>query len=296
MAKTLPDIWRIELTVPARTVAAFESALEPFADAVSWFMNASEDEEGEWTVEAVVRQTPDRAAIDAALALVAAAFAVAVPEPRIARVPNTDWLTENLRNFPPIAAGRYFVHGSHFEGRVPWGRIGLMVDAGTAFGSGEHPTTMGCLLALDWLARRRRFRRPLDMGCGSGILALAAARTWPVRVLATDIDPAAVAVAAFNARRNALAARVAAAVSDGYTSRRVHAGRPYDLIIANILANPLTRMSAELARHLAPGGVAVLSGLLGRQERQVLAAHRRQRLRLLRRFVIGDWHTLVIGR
>lgn len=298
MANPLPDIWRIEVVVPAHAVDACESALEPFADAVSWFVTEGDADEPDrqWLLQAFSRAAPDRAGLEAALAVTAAALAIDAPVVDIARVPHADWVTDNLRDFPPIAAGRYFVHGSHYEGRVPVGRVGLMVDAGTAFGSGEHATTQGCLLAIDRLARRRRIRHPLDLGCGSAILALAMAHAWPVKVLAADIDPPSVRVASFNARRNGLAGRVRCVISDGYNSRDVHRGRPYDLIVANILANPLTRMAAELSRHLAPGGVAILSGLLRRQERQVLSAHRRHRLSLKARVRIGDWSTLIVGR
>ncbi len=134
------------------------------------------------------------------------------------------------------------------------------------------------------------------MGCGSGILALAMAHLWPVPVMAADIDPESVRVARFNARRNHMAARVRAVPSDGYRNPVVTRGRPYDLIVANILARPLCRMAPRLKGHLAPGGVAVLSGLLARQERQVLSAHRAQGLRLLGRIAVNGWTTLVVGR
>lgn len=297
--KNLPDIWRIEIEVPAHAVALYESVLERFADAVSWFMtdtSGQSDGEGDWHLEGFSRTAPDRPGLAAALAVASAAIGVEPPATEISRVPNMDWVTENLRNFPPIDAGRYFVRGSHFEGRVPHGRVELLVDAGTAFGSGEHATTYGCLLALSDLARRRRFVRPLDLGCGSGILAIAVAKTWPTAVLAADIDPDSVLVAKVNMQRNGVAARVAAVVSDGYLNPAISRSRPYDLITANILARPLSHMAADLAAHLAPNGIAILSGLLNRQERQVLAAHRMQGLSLLRRYVINGWTTLVLSR
>jgi ribosomal protein L11 methyltransferase len=171
---------------------------------------------------------------------------------------------------------------------------GPLLDAATAFGTGEHPSTRGCLLALDDLARRRRFRRPLDVGTGSGVLAIAAAKRLHRRVVAGDIDPEAVRVARHHVRRNGLAGTVRVVRSAGYRSRGLRRA-DYDLVLANILARPLALLARDLKRALAPGGVAVLAGLLRRQEAQVLAAHRAQRLMLARRIVIDGWSTLIVS-
>lgn len=300
MPKSHPDIWRVEVVVPLAAVETFEAALERFADAVSWFLadpDADEsDEKVLWRLEGYSRTPIDRAALETAVTLAAGLHGLDGTPVTVEQVPDTDWVTANLRDFPPIAAGRFFVHGSHFAGRPPAGSVPLLIDAGTAFGSGEHATTYGCLTGLGRLMRRRRFQRPLDLGCGSGILAIAIAKAHGVLVRAADIDPISVEVAARNARRNGVAARVRTYVSDGYASRAVHRHRPYDLIVANILARPLAAMAAELGRHLAPDGLAVLSGLLVRQERFVLAAHRMQGLSLLGRIRINGWSTLVLAR
>ncbi len=292
----VPDMWRIEIDVPSRAIQAYEEVLEPHMDTVSWFASdGPADEASEWHLEGFARARPDLPAIHARLALTAAMLGDRAPDLRVSRVAPRNWLAENLATFPPISAGRYFVHGTHWPTPAPAGAVAMTVDAGTAFGSGEHATTRGCLLALDRLARLRRFRRVLDMGCGSGILAMAAAKTWRAPVLAADIDPVAVRVADFNARRNQVGALVRAVVSDGYRHPEVRRRRRYDLILANILARPLVRLAPDLARHLAPGGVAVLSGLYTRHERMVLAAHRSQGLALRCRVVIDGWSTLVIG-
>lgn len=216
--------------------------------------------------------------------------------PDIKILKHKDWVSEVVRSFPPLNVARFFVHGSHHEGPKPVGCIPLHVDAGAAFGSGEHATTSGCLIALDALARKRRFTRMLDMGCGSGILAIAMAKCWKGKVTAIDVDRVSVRVTDENFHINRVQHYAKADMQNGYAGKRTGRGKTFDLICANILARPLARMAPQLARCLAPGGIAVLSGLLASQERQVLAAHRRHGLRLIARIPKDGWHTLVIGK
>jgi ribosomal protein L11 methyltransferase len=280
LAATVPDAAAADL------VAA---ALATVCGAVSAFAVAPD---GAWRVEGLAARRPARPLVEAALAVAWLGRADAPPPLVPERLPPRDWLAENQASFSPLAAGRYFIHGSHYPGRVPAGRIGLAIDAATAVGTGEHATTRGCLLALDAIARRRRARRVLDLGTGTGILAIAAAKTWRRRVQARDIDAEAIRVAARNAAANGVGALVETRRGDGYRG----VGRGFDLVFANILARPLVLMAPALARALAPGGLAVLSGLLAGQERAVLAAHRAQRLRLVRRIRGAGWHTLVLAR
>ncbi len=283
-------VWHLAATVEGAAAAAAAAALlDGCAAALSLFETAEDSDV--WRLDAYPPQRCLDAELRLRLALAAAAAGgrlVALDEER---VPARDWLAETRRAFPALRIGRFLVHGSHL--RPPRdGAIRLEIDAASAFGTGEHPSTQGCLLALDRLARRRRFRRPCDIGCGSGILAIAAARLLRRPVAAGDIDPGAVAVARRHARRNGVAGLVqveCAACCRG-------AGRGYDLVFANILARPLAQMARDLARALAPGGVAVLSGLLQRQEPIVLAPHRAQRVRLVRRIVIDGWSTLVLRK
>jgi ribosomal protein L11 methyltransferase len=283
--------WRVSLDVPARAVDVFAAALQPHCASVSWFG----EDEGPWRIEGYASEPPDRAALAVALAIAAAACGTAPPLPRIDPLAQTDWVKANLDDFPAMTIGRFFVRGSHDPGAVPGGLIGLCIDAATAFGSGRHASTAGCLQALCLLAARPVFR-PLDMGCGAGILAIAAARLWRVPVTAADIDPEAVVVTRRNARRNRVGGLVRAFSADSYAAPGIAARAPYDLIACNILARPLRRMAKDLARSLAPGGAAILSGFLEADANAVLAAHRLQGLRLIRRITIDGWQTLIVGR
>lgn len=279
------------LRVPQPAAAAFAAALEPLAQSVL----AREADGGAWEVAAIATTRPPSAALDLALALAAAACGVAVPAVTIVPLIEQDWVAEGLKSLPPLAIGRFFVFGRHVRAPVPLGCIGLAIEAGLAFGSGHHASTAGCLEALSAL-RGRHVARVLDVGCGSGILAIAAAKLLRVPVVAADIDPAAVAETAANARRTGAAPLVRAVVADGYAARLIRERAPYDLIFANILARPLRRLAPALARHLAPGGRAVLSGFLERDAPRVLAAHRAHGIRLDRTLVTDGWVTLVVAR
>ena len=293
------ETWRIDLVVPAAAVAVFETALDGLCDALLYFeIETPGPARGHWRFEGFGERAPDRRALDLAVALAARAAGIAEPPVTLERMAPRDWLRDNRAAFPPLDVGRFHLRGSHVTDPPPPGRHALIVDAATAFGSGEHPTTRGCLLALSLLARRRarRPRRVLDMGCGTGVLAMAAARVWHRPALAVDVDGEAVRVARDNARRNGLSARVRTLRADGFQNAAVCVAGPYDLILANILARPLTVMAPAAARALAPGGRIVLSGLLAAQEARVRNAYARQGLRLRHRLVIDTWTTLIMAR
>jgi ribosomal protein L11 methyltransferase len=284
-------LWRVTLAAADATAAAAATdALGEF-EAVSAF---EERDGGPWCVEGFARDMPDRGSLLARLALAWLDLAGLPPEPRWEKLPRQDWVGINQASFQPLSVGRFFIHGSHFRGRVPAGRIALEIDAATAFGTGEHATTRGCLTMLDAIASHGP-HRILDMGTGTGILAMAAAKRWRHRIIARDIDPESVRVTAHNIRRNGVAPLIAVGRGTGYRERGVMRQRRYDLVLANILAGPLERMAADLRRALAPHGIAVLSGLLAYQEPGVLAAHRLAGLRLKQRIVIDGWSTLVLG-
>ncbi|HYB08744.1 MAG TPA: 50S ribosomal protein L11 methyltransferase [Alphaproteobacteria bacterium] len=288
-----PSTWVIAFEVPKAAGAVFADAVGELAASHSCFETA--DRCG-WRFEALVGAEPERAAISVKLALVAAAVGVAPPVVEITHLPRRDWLAENRKQFPPTAIGRFFVHGSYFDGCAPAGSVAIALDAGLAFGSGTHESTRGCLMALDRLARRRRFARPFDLGTGSGILAIAMAKLWRAPVVAADIDPVAVAVARANAARNAVPNLVHGIRSDGVRAPVLRRRRPYDLIVANILARPLERLAPQVAPLLVRPGRLILSGLLTEQIPGVVAAFRAQGLALERRYRLGEWATLVLRK
>lgn len=293
----MQEFWQSHLVVPAGTVPLFLDALEAHGLSVAAFEEAI-GEVGEaplWRIELLHAGEPDQPALAAKLAALAEHAGLPRIDLRLAPLPSEDWLAHTAQQFPPQRIGRFWVHGSHIDEPAPEGSVGLLIDAGLAFGSGEHATTRGCLLALDRLGAPRRPRRVLDLGCGSGILAIAAAKLRPARVLAADNDPAAVAAAADNAARNGVAGRVSCVQSEGFANPALRRHGPYDLILANILADPLARMARSVARHLAPAGLAVLSGLLQEQAKAVLIAYRGHRLRVVARIDEPPWTTLVLG-
>ena len=252
----------------ADAAMAVVEALDELAGAVSAFV--IDEAAALWRVEAYPRQPLLDAALEVRLRLAAVATGGRLVQITEARLPERDWLLENRRAFPPLRVGGFFIHGSHWHGTPPAGAIAIEIDAATAFGTGEHPSTAGCLLALDWLAKRRRFRHPFDIGTGSGILGIAAAKRLHRAVLAGDIDPEAVRVARHHARRNGVGRRVRAIKMPGARGRAVRCGR-YDLVLANILARPLALLARDVVQILAPGGNIVLAGLVRRQEAQAVA-------------------------
>ncbi len=290
-------IYRLSLLAPAAAAEQFDRAIAPLEGALATDVP---DSQGRVRMTWYFGDQPDRPWVTARLAAASLAQGIALPDFELGLLPETDWVAESQAELQPITAGRFFVHGSHVTGPAPAGTIPLLIDANQAFGTGRHETTYGCLVALSALARRHRFRRVLDLGCGSAVLALAALRLWPAaRVLAADIDPAAVRVAAENVRINgSLPGRggIETLGATGYAHPRLEAAAPYDLIVANILAGPLCRLALGTARHLAPGGLVVLSGLLVRQERRVLAKHRAVGLRLVERRHFNEWSVLVMRR
>lgn len=247
-----------------------------------------------FAVEAYFGEPPDLGEVALRLAELDPGLADATLE----QVPDQNWVALSQASLPPIAAGRFVVHGSHERDRFAMRLLAVEIEAGEAFGSGHNATTALCLEALDTLARRRRpLRRVLDLGCGSGVLAIAAARMAPAaRVLAVDNDPVAVAIARQNARLNRVSGRVRVLQADGLHHPTLRRGGPFDVVLANILPGPLIGLAPPLRRAIGRAGTVVLSGLLDHQAREVAATWRANGFRLARRLQRAGWTALVLAK
>lgn len=290
-------VWRLGMVVREPPPPEALARLEDWGLAVALFVH-EEDEDGEaasWQLYVYAPPERDIEALRGSFADLLAELGIRADSFVSSLMVDRDWIRQASMLRGPVEVGRILIHAPGAP--PPPDRVAIALEAGLAFGSGEHGSTRGCLAALDALARRKRPQRILDLGTGSGILAIAAAKLWPrCRVLAVDHDPLAVAVARANVQQNGVAGRVAVAVSEGYRSAWVRRAGPFDLILANLLADPLLRMARDLRTHLAPGGVAVLAGLLEREEAAVLAGHRLVGLRLVGRLAVEGWSTLVVRR
>ena len=249
-----------------------------------------------WRQSFFYETPPAREEIHSRLALLETVIGETIAQPELHDVEEKNWVEETQKYFPPLDVGPFLVVGSHHKELKKYGKTRLLIDAGSAFGTGEHGTTSGCLEAVDYVMKHGHIKNVLDMGCGTAILGIAAAKRYHVPTLAVDIDPIAIRVANFNIKRNRVRGTVRAIVADGYLSPLVENSGPYDLIIANILAKPLVKMAPLLNKHLGVGGYAILSGLLDWQAPMVLHAHRQQGLSLVRHTVKNGWSTLVIRK
>ena len=278
-AKHLADVLseRLSEDLPETAVAAFEGV------------------DGQWNVEIHFEATLDEGAVRRLVVETVGGTVSIAFETVAAR----DWVAASLADLKPVTAGRFTVHGAHDRARIAINGIGIEIEAALAFGTGHHGTTRGCLLALDAIMKQAAPRRVLDIGTGTGVLAIAAAKALRIKacraaVFASDIDPEAVRIARENARLNGVAPFVSCIQAAGLTDRAFRTRGPFDLIFANILLAPLRRLARPMRPLLAPGGHIMLSGLLSSQENAALAAYRPHGLNLVRRIPLGEWVTLVL--
>jgi ribosomal protein L11 methyltransferase len=253
---------------------------------------AFERQDGRWDVAVHFAQAPDQALVreivaNATSAEIAGTVAFDTVEAR-------DWVKASLQDLVPVPAGRFVVHGGHDRDRVPSNKLGIEIEAALAFGTGHHGTTRGCLLLLDHVLKARRPARVLDLGTGTGVLAIAAARALHRGVLASDIDPPSVVVARDNARLNGAGGRVQVIRATGFAALGFAAHKPFDLVLANILANPLRQLAGPMSRHLATRAQVILSGLLNHQAGAVIAAYRARGLVPVRHLKIEGWSSLLL--
>jgi ribosomal protein L11 methyltransferase len=247
---------------------------------------------GRWDITVHFAEAPDQVQVRELVGL-AAGGAVA-DEIAFDIVEAKDWVRATLEELVPVRAGRFIVHGQHDRARVPPNKLGIEIEAALAFGTGHHGTTRGCLLLLDQVLKAYRPRRVLDLGTGTGVLAIAAAKALRIRVLASDIDPLSVKVAHDNARLNGTGDLVETIHATGFSAPEFAQRGPFDLVLANILANPLRQMATPMAQHLAPSALVILSGLLPHQARAVIAAYRVRGLILKRQIRIEGWISLLL--
>ncbi|MFP4273655.1 MAG: 50S ribosomal protein L11 methyltransferase [Paracoccaceae bacterium] len=274
---------------PAEALGEAMERLDPAPGGVGVF--ELEDGSGLWEVGGYFTEAPDQAGL-AVLAAAHGAKPFAVSE-----LPETDWVAKVRRELSPVVAGRFFVYGSHDADKVPDDMVPLLIEAAMAFGTGHHGTTQGCLVALDRLAGQGlRPGTVADIGCGTAVLAMAAACLWQVPVLAGDIDEVAVEVAEANLAANGMDGRVRCVVAAGFDHPDLLAAAPYDLVFANILKGPLIDLAPDMAARLSPGGHAILSGILNEQADEVREVYAGLGINEVLRDVIGDWTTLTLRK
>jgi ribosomal protein L11 methyltransferase len=255
---------------------------------------AFERPDGHWDITVHFAEPPDQTSIRELVGL--AAGDNVAQHITFDTVEAKDWVKATLEQLVPVRAGRFIVHGHHDRTRIPANKLGIEIEAALAFGTGHHGTTRGCLLLLDEVLKAYFPRRVLDLGTGTGVLAIAAARALQIKVLASDIDPLSVRVAQENARLNGTGDCVETIQATGFSAPQFAKRGPFDLVLANILANPLRQMATPMARHLAPSALVILSGLLPHQAQSVIAAYRARGLVLKRHIQIEGWSSLLMRK
>lgn len=270
------------------------STLQDFAEPAPDALTVFENGPGSWRLEAFFNEWAEGRDVGSEIAPI---IGKSLPPFIIEDVPDLNWVAISQAALPPVTAGRFVIHGSHDRGRVARGPSTILIDAGEAFGTAHHATTLGCLLAIDRLTRSEAFDTVLDLGCGSGVLAIAVAKVLPgADIIATDMDAQSVMVAAENMRLNGVANRISTAVAAGVNHPWLRQSTPFGLVIANILAGPLIKLAPSLARTVARGGTLLLSGILIPQAPQVIAAYLASGFQLERHDRIVGWSTLTLRR
>ncbi len=288
-------MWQILIKTKRIHLEQLSPLIEEDCVTTSWVEiedpNADWDSEN-WFIEGHMLDEPDHNELQMKITLGAKAFGIESPIVTIQPLQQTNWLVDMWEKFPPQTVGPFFVHSSHYKGDMPTDKMAIILDAATAFGSGEHGTTAGCMTALSDLLKDHSWQNPLDLGCGSGILAIAATKLHPVPILAIDNDPEAVRVTKANAVLNQVEHLVSAHVGEGLAD----IVQPFDLIIANILATPLIHLAPDMHKHLERGGHVILSGLLDWQEQEVAKAYLDQGFTFLKAYNLNRWITLVLKK
>lgn len=284
-------LWQAKFSLSQSALTALEPLLLEHFETVTTLLNNS----GTWDVEVILTEADNPQNFTAQLHQLANLVGVAVADPTLEKMPETDWLQHVYQQLAPINLGRFFVHGSHYKDGVPEGKIPLLIEAATAFGTGSHPTTATCMLALDGLiSTGLKPQKVLDMGCGSGILAVAAAKAFNISVVAIDNDPEAERMTLNAALENSVTLHVAC--GDGFNTPLVAQHGPYDLIMANILASPIIAMAPALCAQLAPQSYTIFSGFLAEHADDVAQVYATHGLQVQDQYERGDWAALVLKK
>ncbi len=291
----------LELQIKFIYLQYFVQFCDGLSDSIVYFeaeetKNIDSNPEDLWQIEVYLDDKPDLEDLQKQINELALNHSIAAPTLHISKVKDHDWVSEVQKSFIPIQAERFFIHHSGYKDEIPSDKIAIEIDAGRAFGTGEHETTSNCLKALSELADdNNRYTNCLDMGCGSGILAIATAKLWPNQITAVDIDEQAVLVTRENIDLNKVGF-IIASQSNGYDSNLVASNGKYQLITANILAAPLIEMAAAAYQHLAKNGILILAGFLKKQRQDVLEAHQQQGLILVKEICAENWPVLVMKK
>jgi ribosomal protein L11 methyltransferase len=289
----MSNVWKVSFTTSVDTAEVFADALrDAFVPECQAVATSEVEEHVTWSVEAYYEQKPETDVIRGLLETPSDETGQLISDLVIEVLPEINWVAKSLEGLAPIQTDRFFVHGLHDADKVPGGRLPLLVDAGEAFGTGHHGTTLGCLKLIERECKRGIPQNALDLGCGTGLLAIALAKLTRRQVTASDIDPIATRVTRENARVNGVHPLITALTATGFSHPDLAVRGPYDLIVANILAGPLTQLAPAVEQHLAPGGSLILSGILHEQEQMVTSAYRSQNLFLQERLRIDEWVTL----
>lgn len=289
--------WKVSIISPTQFLPALEEVLNAHLPdqypTVSSFEIIGDDEN--WLMEGYYNAKPEEKRLITDVNNMAEIFQISPLKVILEKLEDKNWVAESQKLLKPINAGRFYLFGEHDQNTVPDNKIPILMEAGQAFGTGSHETTNGCLLAISELFDEIKPETALDLGCGSGVLAIAMAKLWDARIIASDIDPISTETTLENIKSNDVE-NIIALTSDGFDDETLAENSPYDLIVANILAAPLQQMAPDITDHLKEDARLILSGLLDTQEEAVLKAYQKQGWGLKKRYPINEWHTLLLGR
>ncbi|MCT4634738.1 MAG: 50S ribosomal protein L11 methyltransferase [Rickettsiales bacterium] len=289
----------LELQIKFAYLQFFLQFFETLSETIVYFeddytKNIDSKPEDIWRIQVYLDKKPNLKVIEAKTTKIALEHKIPPPCLEVKKINDKDWVSEVQKTFIPIQSGLFFIHHSNYDEEIPEGQIAIEINAGRAFGTGEHETTSNCLKALSNL-KENKYINCLDMGCGSGILAIAMAKLWPYQITAVDVDEQAINVALENFHLNGTGF-ITAEQSDGYKSKFVSRNAPYQLITANILANPLIEMAHDAYVHLQEGGILILAGFLNDQIKNVLKAHKKQGFNLVQTISDKNWPILILKK